>query len=94
MHYFNASEVGVCRESVSLVLEEHGNGAHKDGEHLAGGGKGHGNGDACVDVLVACNDHHGCDGGCQCGVGCHGGTDVHPAEGDEFECAAKDDTRG
>ena len=74
--------------------EEDVDGAHEDGQSLAGDGQGDGDGDSLVLTLASDDDDDGGDGGGKGGVGRHGGADVHPAHTQQLEGAADDNTGG
>ena len=89
MHQLNTTEVRGLREIISLMLEEHRNGTNKNGQNLTCRSQRHSNSNTGGDVLVTLNHNNSGDGGRQSRVGSHCRTDVHPAQGDELQCATE-----
>ena len=87
----NAAEIRLFGEIVRLVLEENGNGAHEDGQHLPGNRHGHGDGDTFLRILPALDDKNGGDDAGECRVRCHCRADVHPAQRQQLQRTADHD---
>ena len=101
MHDGDAPIVGLLSEAVRLMGEEDGDRSHEDRQslprrsHQYSHSHGLVNSIALGDSLV--DKHHGDnrgDRGRQSGVGRHGGTDVHPGQGDELEGSTGNDSDG
>ena len=89
MHQLNTAEVRRLREIIRLMLEEHRNGTNKNGQNLTCCSQRHSNSNTGGDVLVTLNHNNSGDGGRQSRVGSHSGTNIHPAQGDELQCATE-----
>ncbi len=91
MAHLDAEAIPLERELIGEMLEEDGDRADEDRQHLAGSGERDGDGDAGADALMADDDEDGRDDGRECRIWRHGRADVHPAEGEHLERTAEDD---
>ena len=101
MHDGDAPVVGLLGVSIRLVGEEDRDRSHEDRQGLAGDGQrdGHadGGGNGALGGGGVAHRGHGDDSGDrggQGGVGCHGGTDVHPAQGEKLQGSSDHDADG
>ena len=85
-------QVAILRCLVSRMLERNGDGTHDDGQNLTCSCQWNSQRDTGTDVLMAGNNQNGRDDGGKRRIRGHGGTDVHPAEGDHFQGTTDDDT--
>ncbi|SPW32661.1 Uncharacterised protein [Edwardsiella tarda] len=88
----DSAQITTLRRPVSRVLEAHGDGTHDDSQYLTGRSQRNRQGDTGTDALPTGDDQDGGDDGGQGGIRGHGGTDVHPTQGDHLQGTPDDDT--